>query len=169
MGMRMPQSFARRADSTTHSTGATVLTGKSDQRFSSAEHMSVDSSRSVTVHLRLVVPNRGDSLAPVAISGYHQRKFETPIPGRIDTVEGLANGSELHPVQEAFWRRNGLQCGFCTPGMLMRTTEFLKENPNPTREEAREAIASNLCRCTGYQHVVDSVLEAAAGSLSMGT
>lgn len=80
---------------------------------------------------------------------------------RVDTVEGLADGSKLHPVQEAFWRCNGLQCGFCTPGMLMRVTEFLETNPSPTREEAREAIASNLCRCTGYQHIVDSVMEAA--------
>lgn len=80
---------------------------------------------------------------------------------RVDTVEGLANGAELSPVQEAFWRRGGMQCGFCTPGMLMRATEFLEENKNPTRDEAREAIASNLCRCTGYQHIVDSILEAA--------
>ncbi|WP_283957620.1 (2Fe-2S)-binding protein [Ramlibacter sp. 2FC] len=80
----------------------------------------------------------------------------------VDTVEGLADGTKLHPVQEAFWRCNGLQCGFCTPGMLMRVTEFLETNPTPTREEAREAIASNLCRCTGYQHIIDSVMEAAA-------
>lgn len=81
---------------------------------------------------------------------------------RVDTVEGLADGNKLHPVQEAFWRCNGLQCGFCTPGMLMRVTEFLETNPAPTREEAREAISGNLCRCTGYQHIVDSVMEAAA-------
>lgn len=80
---------------------------------------------------------------------------------KVDTVEGLASGQKLHPIQEAFWRCNGLQCGFCTPGMLMRVSEFLEINPNPTRDEAREAIASNICRCTGYQHIVDSVMEAA--------
>ena len=80
----------------------------------------------------------------------------------ITTVESLAKGEELNIIQEAFWRRHGLQCGFCTPGMLMRVTEFLEENPDPTRDEAREAIASNLCRCTGYQHIIDSVIEAAA-------
>lgn len=79
----------------------------------------------------------------------------------VDTVEGLADGENLHPIQEAFWRRNGMQCGFCTPGMLMRCSEFLEQNASPTRDEAREAIASNLCRCTGYQHIVDSVMEAA--------
>lgn len=88
-GMMMPQSFDRRADGTTHSSGATVLAGKSDQRFSNAENMSVDSSRSVTVHLRLVVPNTSVDLrdTPIAVSGYHQRKFETPIPGRIEDGE----------------------------------------------------------------------------------
>jgi len=74
----------------------------------------------------------------------------------------LSVKEELNIIQEAFWRRHGLQCGFCTPGMLMRVTEFLEENPDPTRDEAREAIASNLCRCTGYQHIIDSVIEAAA-------
>ena len=89
--------------------------------------------------------------------------FAVQVDGqRVDTVEGLADQGALHPIQEAFWRRNGLQCGFCTPGMLLRTAEFLEENSDPTREEAREAIASNLCRCTGYQHIVDSVIEAAA-------
>lgn len=89
--------------------------------------------------------------------------FAVQVDGsQISTVEGMADGPNLHPIQEAFWRRNGLQCGFCTPGMLMRVSEFLEENPNPTRDEAREAIASNLCRCTGYQHIVDSVMEAAS-------
>jgi carbon-monoxide dehydrogenase small subunit len=79
----------------------------------------------------------------------------------ITTVEGLATGGRMHPLQEAFWEQQGLQCGYCTPGMLLRSLEFLRENPNPTREEAREAIASNLCRCTGYQFIVDAVLDAA--------
>ena len=79
----------------------------------------------------------------------------------ITTVEGLAQGARLHPLQEAFWEQQGLQCGYCTPGMLLRSLEFLRENPNPTAEEARLAIASNLCRCTGYQTIVDAVMDAA--------
>jgi aerobic-type carbon monoxide dehydrogenase small subunit (CoxS/CutS family) len=79
----------------------------------------------------------------------------------IATVEGLARGGTMHPLQEAFWEQQGLQCGYCTPGMLLRSLEFLRENPNPTAEEAREAIASNLCRCTGYQFIVDAILDAA--------
>jgi aerobic carbon-monoxide dehydrogenase small subunit len=79
----------------------------------------------------------------------------------ITTVEGLANGDELNPLQEAFWDRHGLQCGFCTPGMLMCITEFLQENPNPTAAEVRDCISGNLCRCTGYDSIVSSVLTAA--------
>jgi carbon-monoxide dehydrogenase small subunit len=80
----------------------------------------------------------------------------------ITTVEGVApSPMEMHPVQEAFWEKQGLQCGYCTPGMVLRTIEFLRENPKPTRDEAREAISSNLCRCTGYQFIVDAVLDAA--------
>jgi aerobic-type carbon monoxide dehydrogenase small subunit (CoxS/CutS family) len=79
----------------------------------------------------------------------------------IATIEGMAEGGRLHPIQEAFWEQQGLQCGYCTPAMVLRTAEILKENPNPTREEAREGIASQLCRCTGYQYIVDAVLDAA--------
>jgi carbon-monoxide dehydrogenase small subunit len=80
----------------------------------------------------------------------------------ITTIEGVAPSlQQLHPVQEAFWEKQGLQCGYCTPGMVLRTIELLRENPNPTREEVREGIASNLCRCTGYQFIVDAVMEAA--------
>jgi carbon-monoxide dehydrogenase small subunit len=68
----------------------------------------------------------------------------------------------MHPIQEAFWEKQGLQCGYCTPGMVLRTVELLRENPDPTRAEVREGIASNLCRCTGYQFIVDSVIDAAA-------
>lgn len=80
----------------------------------------------------------------------------------ITTVEGLAQDGRLHPVQEAFWEKQGLQCGYCTPAMLLRTVEILRENPDPTREAVREGIASQLCRCTGYQYIVDAVLDAAA-------
>lgn len=79
----------------------------------------------------------------------------------IVTVEGLANGEALHPVQEAFWQEHALQCGFCTPGFLITAAHFLEENPNPTREEIREALSGNLCRCTGYQYIVNAVEHAA--------
>ena len=79
------------------------------------------------------------------------------------TVEGMAEaGGTLHPLQEAFRDRHGLQCGFCTPGMLMTLMEFLDENPSPTEAEVREAISGNLCRCTGYQGIVAAALDAAA-------
>lgn len=81
----------------------------------------------------------------------------------ITTIEGVAPDLErLHPVQEAFWEKQGLQCGYCTPGMVLRAIELLKENPEPTREEVREGISSNLCRCTGYQFIVDAVMYAAS-------
>jgi carbon-monoxide dehydrogenase small subunit len=80
----------------------------------------------------------------------------------ITTVEGLADGpDELHPLQQAFWEAHGLQCGFCTPGILMTLVPFLEENPNPIEVEIREALSGNLCRCTGYQHIVDAVILAA--------
>ncbi|HXV94195.1 MAG TPA: (2Fe-2S)-binding protein [Pseudonocardia sp.] len=79
----------------------------------------------------------------------------------IRTVEGLADGTDLHPLQEEFWDKQGLQCGYCTPGMLMRSVEILEQNPDPTPEQVREGIASNLCRCTGYQYIVEAVCAAA--------
>jgi len=78
------------------------------------------------------------------------------------TVEGLAPGPDrLHPLQEAFWECHALQCGFCTPGFLMTLVPFLAENPNPSEDDVRHALSGNLCRCTGYQHIVDAVLRAA--------
>jgi carbon-monoxide dehydrogenase small subunit len=80
----------------------------------------------------------------------------------IGTVEGLAPGpGELHPLQEAFRDNHGLQCGFCTPGMLMTLLEFLRDNPDPTAEDVRIAISGNLCRCTGYQGIIKAALDAA--------
>ena len=79
----------------------------------------------------------------------------------IQTVEGLGTPNHLHPLQEAFRQAHGLQCGFCTPGILMTLLPFLAENPRPTEEEIRLALSGNLCRCTGYQHIVDAVLLAA--------
>jgi carbon-monoxide dehydrogenase small subunit len=77
------------------------------------------------------------------------------------TIEGLAHGDKLHPLQEAFWECHGLQCGFCTPGMILSAHQLLLRNPNPSEAEIRHAIDGNLCRCTGYQHIVDSVQYAA--------
>jgi carbon-monoxide dehydrogenase small subunit len=85
--------------------------------------------------------------------------------GDIQTVEGLADGDTLNPLQEAFREHHGLQCGFCTPGFLMTLTCFLRECPNPTDEQIREAISGNLCRCTGYKNIVDAT-RAAAQSLA---
>jgi carbon-monoxide dehydrogenase small subunit len=77
------------------------------------------------------------------------------------TVEGLANGGELNPLQQAMWESHGFQCGFCTPGFLMQITALLAENPNPGEAEIREALSGNICRCTGYESIVDGVLRAA--------
>ena len=77
------------------------------------------------------------------------------------TVEGLAVNGELHPVQEGFMQEHGLQCGFCTPGMMMRAYRFLQENPDPSEEEIRRGISGNLCRCTGYQNIVKAIQYAA--------
>jgi carbon-monoxide dehydrogenase small subunit len=77
------------------------------------------------------------------------------------TVEGLADGDRLHPIQQAFWENHGLQCGFCTPGFLMTSVAFLRDNPHPTEREIREGLAGNLCRCTGYQNIVKAVAAAA--------
>jgi aerobic carbon-monoxide dehydrogenase small subunit len=80
----------------------------------------------------------------------------------ITTVEGLERNGTLHPIQEGFWQEHGLQCGFCTPGMMMTATAFLKDHPHPTEDEIRVAISGNLCRCTGYMNIVKSIQYAAA-------
>ena len=79
----------------------------------------------------------------------------------IQTVEGLANGDDLHPVQEGFWERHGLQCGFCTPGMIMSAVGLLNDNASPSEDEIRHGIEGNLCRCTGYHNIVKAVQAAA--------
>jgi carbon-monoxide dehydrogenase small subunit len=81
--------------------------------------------------------------------------------GDVLTIEGLAEEEKLHPLQEAFWECHGLQCGFCTPGMILTAHQLLMRNPQPTESEIRHAIDGNLCRCTGYQHIVDAVHYAA--------
>ncbi|HZD17652.1 MAG TPA: (2Fe-2S)-binding protein [Actinomycetota bacterium] len=79
----------------------------------------------------------------------------------LTTIEGMATDGQLHPLQEAFHRNHGLQCGYCTPGMVMAAASFLQENPSPTDAQVREALEGNLCRCTGYQNIVRSILDAA--------
>jgi carbon-monoxide dehydrogenase small subunit len=88
------------------------------------------------------------------------------VDGReVTTIEGMATDGQLHPIQEAFHRNHGLQCGYCTPGMIMAAAGYLQENPNPTDEQVRESLEGNLCRCTGYQNIVRSILDA-AGQMS---
>ena len=82
----------------------------------------------------------------------------------ITTIEGLGTEDNLHPMQEAFWNNHGLQCGYCTPGMIMSASALLARNPNPTEEEVRYGLEGNLCRCTGYHNIVKSVLDAASKS-----
>lgn len=84
--------------------------------------------------------------------------------GEVTTVEGLAHNGEMHPVQAAFKEKHGLQCGFCTPGMIMISAELIKRNPDPSEAEIRRGIRGNLCRCTGYHNIVEAVKFAAAGS-----
>ncbi len=85
----------------------------------------------------------------------------------LQTVEGLAQDSQLHPIQEGFWEEHGLQCGFCTPGMLMVSLDLLRRHPDPTEEQIRWGIEGNLCRCTGYQHIVKAIQNAARKMQSM--
>ena len=108
----------------------------------------MDIVRSPVAHARIKKINKE---AALAIPGVHA----------VLTVEGLAKGGVLHAVQEGFYKEHGLQCGFCTPGMLMRAYRFLQENPNPTEEEIRMGMSGNLCRCTGYQNIIKAVQYAA--------
>ncbi len=87
----------------------------------------------------------------------------------VTTIEGMADNGTLHPMQQAFMECHGLQCGYCTPGMVMAATSLLKENPNPTEAEVREGLEGNLCRCTGYHNIVKSVLSAAGNSTNGGS
>ena len=81
--------------------------------------------------------------------------------GSVTTIEGLSHNGDLHPLQQAFWDNHGLQCGYCTPGMIMMASDFLVQNPNPSDEEIRHGLEGNLCRCTGYQNIVKSIRAAA--------
>ena len=80
---------------------------------------------------------------------------------QVTTIEGLAKDGHLHPLQEAFWEEHGLQCGYCTPGMIMSAVNLLRDNPSPTEQQIRQGISGNFCRCTGYQHIVNAIRRAA--------
>ena len=84
----------------------------------------------------------------------------------VTTIEGMGTTDNLHPLQEAFWNNHGLQCGYCTPGMIMAAADLLSRNPNPTEEEVRHGLEGNLCRCTGYHNIVKAVLDAAGQQVS---
>jgi carbon-monoxide dehydrogenase small subunit len=85
---------------------------------------------------------------------------------QVTTIEGLATDGGLHPLQDAFWEKHGLQCGYCTPGMIMAAADLLQRNPNPSDEEIRHGLEGNLCRCTGYHNIVEAVKSAAASGVS---
>ncbi|NHN49089.1 (2Fe-2S)-binding protein [Halostella sp. JP-L12] len=101
----------------------------------------------------------------VQIDGDPAMSCVTPVAkvdgASVETIEGLGDQSDLHPIQEAFVDNSALQCGFCIPGMIMRSKALLEENPDPTETEVREALSDNLCRCTGYKKIVEAVLDAA--------
>jgi carbon-monoxide dehydrogenase small subunit len=86
----------------------------------------------------------------------------------VKTIEGMADGEKLHPLQEAFWNDHGLQCGYCTPGMIMAAADLLQRNPDPTEAEVRKGLEGNLCRCTGYHNIVKAVLDAAKAEQGAG-
>jgi len=86
----------------------------------------------------------------------------------VTTIEGLAQDGKLHPLQEAFWEEHGLQCGYCTPGMIMSAVNLLSDIPQPTEQQIREGISGNFCRCTGYQHIVNAIVRAAAAMAKAG-
>jgi carbon-monoxide dehydrogenase small subunit len=85
----------------------------------------------------------------------------------VTTIEGMGSEGDLHPMQEAFWANHGLQCGYCTPGMIMAGADLIAKNPKPTEEEVREALAGNLCRCTGYHNIVKAVLSASGQEVTL--
>jgi carbon-monoxide dehydrogenase small subunit len=85
----------------------------------------------------------------------------------VTTIEGMGSEGDLHPMQEAFWANHGLQCGYCTPGMIMAGADLIAKNPSPTEDEVREALAGNLCRCTGYHNIVKAVLSAAGQEVKL--
>jgi carbon-monoxide dehydrogenase small subunit len=87
---------------------------------------------------------------------------------KVTTIEGLAKNGQLHPIQQAFWDHHGLQCGFCTPGMILIATEILKKNPKPSEHDVRHGLEGNICRCTGYENIVRAILAASSSKPKKG-
>jgi aerobic carbon-monoxide dehydrogenase small subunit len=125
-----------------------------DQLGLTGTHVGCDTSNcgACTVHLN------GEAVKSCTVLAVQAEGAE------VKTIEGLGTEGNLHPMQEAFWNNHGLQCGYCTPGMIMAATALLTENPNPSEGEVRHALEGNLCRCTGYHNIVKSVLDAASKS-----
>src|SRR5215216_3696159 len=119
-------------------------------------HVGCDTSNcgACTVHLN------GDAVKSCTVLAVQAHGAE------VTTIEGLADGDRLHPMQEAFWNKHGLQCGYCTPGMIMAASDLLRRNPDPSEEEVRHGLEGNLCRCTGYHNIVQAVLAAAKSPAS---
>ena len=120
-------------------------------------HVGCDTSNcgACTVHLN------GDAVKSCTVLAVQADDAE------VTTIEGMGSEGDLHPMQEAFWANHGLQCGYCTPGMIMAGADLIAKNPSPTEEEVREALAGNLCRCTGYHHIVKAVLSAAGQEVKL--
>ena len=123
-----------------------------EQRRLTGTHVGCDTSNcgACTVHLD------GQAVKSCTVLAVQAHEHE------VTTIEGMADGDTFHPMQEGFRQCHGLQCGYCTPGMIMAATSLLDENPNPTEEEVRLGLEGNICRCTGYQKIVESVMWAAA-------
>ena len=128
-----------------------------DQLGLTGTHVGCDTSNcgACTVHLD------GDSVKSCTVLAVQADGAE------VTTIEGLGTGDDLHPLQEAFWSNHGLQCGYCTPGMIMAAADLLQRNPSPSEEEIRSGLEGNLCRCTGYQNIVLAVQDA-AGKMATG-
>ena len=121
----------------------------------------------LSAELGLNLSIKRDDLTGLAFGGNKTRQLEFYFGAAqaegadVATIEGLANGDELHPMQEAFRENHGLQCGFCTPGMVMSALDLVQKNPDPSEQEVREWLEGNLCRCTGYHNIVKSILAGA--------
>jgi carbon-monoxide dehydrogenase small subunit len=120
-------------------------------------HVGCDTSNcgACTVHLN------GDAVKSCTVLAVQADDAE------VTTIEGMGSEDDLHPMQEAFWANHGLQCGYCTPGMIMAGADLIAKNPSPSEEEVREALAGNLCRCTGYHNIVKAVLSAAGQEVKL--
>jgi aerobic carbon-monoxide dehydrogenase small subunit len=125
-----------------------------DQLDLTGTHVGCDTSNcgACTVHLD------GDAVKSCTVLAVQADGTE------VTTIEGIGAEDDLHPMQEAFWNNHGLQCGYCTPGMIMASTALLRENPHPSEDEVRHALEGNLCRCTGYHNIIKAVLDAAGQS-----